>query len=164
MLAHEIDILWAPTIPYAHGLQSSPVEWIILQMAHKMKLANSFILFEQWINFHVLYYPLYMLIMQVFSDFGRKTRFRSFDWLRSKDTTLIVCQTLIEGCHFCLMPDFGQKIWLQLYILTLDELPNSGRCHDSNRISWLRSCITALVDENAACLTTSAVNDFTWPG
>jgi hypothetical protein len=28
-------------------------------------------LLEHWINFHMIYYPLYMLIMQVYHDCGR---------------------------------------------------------------------------------------------
>jgi hypothetical protein len=71
--------------PYTRGLRSGPVEWIVLQMARKRKLANSLSYSEQWINFHVIYYPLYMLIIQVYHD---SSRMRNFD---------------------C-MPDSGQKI------------------------------------------------------
>jgi hypothetical protein len=40
-------------------------------MARKRKLANCLSYSEHWINFHITYYPLYMLIMQVYQDFGR---------------------------------------------------------------------------------------------
>jgi hypothetical protein len=71
--------------PYAQGLRSGSTEWIILQrMARKGKLANPFILFGAMI-FHVLYYPLYMLIMQVYHDSSRM-------------------------CDFGRMPDSDQKI------------------------------------------------------
>jgi hypothetical protein len=53
-------------------------------MARKGKLANPFILFGAMI-FHVLYYPLYMLIMQVYHDSSRM-------------------------CDFGRMPDSDQKI------------------------------------------------------
>jgi hypothetical protein len=56
--------------PYAHGLQSSPTERIILRMNHKRKLANRLSYSEHWINFHIIYYPLYVLIMQVYCEFG----------------------------------------------------------------------------------------------
>jgi hypothetical protein len=57
--------------PHACGLQSGPAEWIILRMARKRKLANYLSYLEHWINFHIIYYPLYMLIMQVYHDSGR---------------------------------------------------------------------------------------------
>jgi hypothetical protein len=37
------------------------------------------------------------------------------------------------------MSNFGHKIWLRSYIPTPLALFDSGRCHDSGRISWLRS-------------------------
>jgi hypothetical protein len=40
-------------------------------MAHKKKLASHLYYLEHWINFHIIYYLLYMLIMQVYYDFGR---------------------------------------------------------------------------------------------
>jgi hypothetical protein len=68
---------------YAHRLWSGPVEWIILRIARKRKLAICLSYLEQWTNFHIIYYPLYMLIMQVYHnsgcmrDFGRMT---DSDW------------------------------------------------------------------------------------
>jgi hypothetical protein len=70
--------------PYARGLKSGLIEWIILRMARKKKLANHLSYSEHWINFHIIYYPLYMLIMQVYydssrmRDSGQKIRLRSY--------------------------------------------------------------------------------------
>jgi hypothetical protein len=51
--------------------------------------------------------------------------------------TPIVCLTPVGGRDSGRMPDFGRKILLRLYILTLtlDALLDSGRRHDSDRIS-----------------------------
>jgi hypothetical protein len=49
--------------PYARGLRSGPTEWLILRMARKRKLANRLSYSEQWVNFHIIYYPLCMLII-----------------------------------------------------------------------------------------------------
>jgi hypothetical protein len=56
--------------PYARGLRYGPTEWIILRMTRKRNLANRLSYLEQWINFHIIYYPLYMIIMQVYHDSG----------------------------------------------------------------------------------------------
>jgi hypothetical protein len=96
----------------------------------KRKLANHFIYSKQWMIFYIIYYPLYMLIMQVYHD---SDHMRDFDR----------------------MPDSGRKIWLRSYILTPVVSPGSGR---------ISLCIMALIDECAACLTTSIVKDFAWPG
>jgi hypothetical protein len=61
--------------PYAHGLRSDPAEWIILQMARKRKLANWLLYSEHRKKFHIIYYSLYMLIMQVYHDFGHMHKF-----------------------------------------------------------------------------------------
>jgi hypothetical protein len=61
--------------PYARGLRSGPPEWIILRMARKRKLANCLSYSEHWINFHIIYYPLYLLIMQVYHDSGHMCDF-----------------------------------------------------------------------------------------
>jgi hypothetical protein len=39
-------------------------------MAHKRKLANYLYYSEHWIKFHIIYYLVYMLIMQVYHDNG----------------------------------------------------------------------------------------------
>jgi hypothetical protein len=49
--------------PYARGQWSGLAEWIILRMTRKNKLANCLSYSEHWINFYIIYYPLYMLIM-----------------------------------------------------------------------------------------------------
>jgi hypothetical protein len=61
--------------PYARGVWSGPAEWIILQMAHTGKLANHLSYSEHLINFHIIYYPLYMLIIQIYHDSGRMRDF-----------------------------------------------------------------------------------------
>jgi hypothetical protein len=45
-------------VPYTRGLRSDPAKWIILQMAHKRKLANSFILFRAMNRFSSLILPI----------------------------------------------------------------------------------------------------------
>jgi hypothetical protein len=65
------DAIWV-TPPW---LRSGPTEWIILRMAHKRKLANCLSHSERWINFHIIYYLLYMLIMQVYHDSDRMRDF-----------------------------------------------------------------------------------------
>jgi hypothetical protein len=44
-------------------------------MARKRKLANFLSYSEHWISFHIIYYPLYMLTMQVYHDFNRMRDF-----------------------------------------------------------------------------------------
>jgi hypothetical protein len=173
--------------PYAHGLQSGLVEWIILWMTRKRELANSFILFGAMNKVSCLILPIIHAYNAGISrlrledvtpvicptpvgwrdsghmpDFGWKTRLRSYAQLRSKDVTSVVCPTPIERRGSDCMPDSSQKIWLRSYIPTPVILSDSDRCHDSGRISWLRSRITPLVDERTTCPTTLAVKDFAW--
>jgi hypothetical protein len=61
--------------PYSHELRSGPTEWILPRTARKRKLANCLSYSEHWINFHFIYYPLYMLIMQVYHDSGHMLGF-----------------------------------------------------------------------------------------
>jgi hypothetical protein len=123
--------------PYAQGLRSSPTEWIIQRIADKGKLASPFILFKTMNKFfHIIYYPLYMLIMQVYPDFGRmvtpvkcptpigrhdsgrmpdsdrKTRLRSYPQQWSEDATPVVSPTLVhrEVPRLMAHPS-GNKIW-----------------------------------------------------
>jgi hypothetical protein len=44
-------------------------------MTRKRKLVNYLSYLEHWINFHIIYYSLYMLIMQVYHDSGRMRDF-----------------------------------------------------------------------------------------
>jgi hypothetical protein len=99
---------------YARGLRSGLAEWIILWMACKRKLSNCLSYLERWINFHIIYYLLYMLIMQVYHDSGRM---RDFDR----------------------MPTFSWKIWLWSYILTSVDVTTSDVSPDSGHASWLWS-------------------------
>jgi hypothetical protein len=57
--------------PYTHRLRSDLVEWIILRMARKRKVANCLSYSEYLKKFHIIYYSLYMLIMQVYHDSSR---------------------------------------------------------------------------------------------
>jgi hypothetical protein len=79
-----------------------------------------------------------MLIMQLYHDSGRMRDFGR----------------MLDSGH---MPDYGRKTWLRLYITTPVALSNFGWRHDSDRIFWLWSRITALADEHVTYLTTSAV-------
>jgi hypothetical protein len=69
--------------PYAHGLWSGSTEWIILRMAHKRKLANRLSYSKHWISFHIIYYPLYILIMQLYHDSGSMRNSDRISQLRS---------------------------------------------------------------------------------
>jgi hypothetical protein len=97
---------------YAHGLWSGPTEWIIWQITRKRKSANCFIYYEQWMNFCIIYCPLYMRIMQVYHDSDR----------------------LHDFGH---MPNSGRKEWLWSYVPTPVVLLDSDQHHDSGCISWL---------------------------
>jgi hypothetical protein len=83
-------------------------------------------------NFHIIYYPLYMLIIQVSVDSdrmcdsgcmrdsgrmldpGRKI-LRSYARLWSKGATPVVCPTPIGRRNSGRMRDFGRKTWLWSY-------------------------------------------------
>jgi hypothetical protein len=57
---------------YMHFMTTnSPAEWIILRMACDRKLANRLSYSEHWINFHIIYYPLYVLIKKLYHDSSR---------------------------------------------------------------------------------------------
>jgi hypothetical protein len=121
--------------PYAHMLRSGLGELIILRMDHKRKLANCLSYSEYWINFYIIYYSLYMLIMQVYYD---SNHMRDFDP----------------------MPDSDRKIWLQSYILTPVDVTTSDISSDSSctsqlwsmsvplsyHLSYKRFCMTGLDD------------------
>jgi hypothetical protein len=66
------------THPTLGGLRSGLNEWIIQWMTHKRKSANLLSYSEQWISFHIIYYLLYMLIMQTHPDFSCRS------WLQSR--------------------------------------------------------------------------------
>jgi hypothetical protein len=116
-------------VPYACGLRSSPPEWIILRMACKRKLANSFVLFGRCDS-------------SCMPDSGRKTWLRSYARLRLEDITLVV------------YPDSRRTSWfwstsrLWLYLLTPVVHHGSSRwaCHMSYHLSCERLCMTGLDD------------------
>jgi hypothetical protein len=91
-------------VPYACGLRSGPVEWIILQMTHKRKLANSFILFRAMNKFSCLV----LTIIHAYN--AGISQLQSYARLRSEDTTLIVCLTMNGGRDSNRIPDSGRKI------------------------------------------------------
>jgi hypothetical protein len=99
---------------YARKLRSGPIEWIILGIARKRKLANYLSYPEHWINFHIIYYPLYMLILQVYHNSGR---------LRD----------------FGRMPDSGRISRLRSHFLTPVNIATSDVSPNSCRTSWLWS-------------------------
>jgi hypothetical protein len=74
-------------IPYAYGVRSGLTEWLIRQITHRRKSDSRFIYFEQWMNFYIIYYPLYMLIMHTMVVYvisiWSYTWFWSYAWLRS---------------------------------------------------------------------------------
>jgi hypothetical protein len=119
--------------PYAWVLRSNPTEWIIRRIARKRKLANPFISFETMIFFHIIYYPLYMLIMQAHPAFDR------WSWLQS-------CMRNPVMHH-----DSGRtsqhwstsQLWLN--ITTRFTCHDFSQRHESHHKSWLRSHITTPV-------------------
>jgi hypothetical protein len=140
--------------PYARGLRSGLTEWIIWRIIHKRKLANCFIYSEQWMNFHIIYYPLCMFIMQVYHDSDRKMRHRSYTRLRSEDATPVVYPTPV-GRY-----DSGRITWLHMhfsiqstswprsYILTPVAHHGFGRwaCRLSYHLSYERLRMVGLDD------------------
>jgi hypothetical protein len=130
--------------PYAWGLRSGPAGWIILWMAHKVKLANPFILFLALNKFSCLILPI------IYAYNTGISRLRLYARLWLQDVTLIVYLTPVRRY------DSGHISRLQSHFSI------SVKRNDSSRISWLWLCITAPVNEQATCLTTSAVKDFAW--
>jgi hypothetical protein len=114
------------------------------------KIGQPFIYSNQWIYFHIIYCPLYMLIMQVYHDsacmrdFGcmpdssRKMRLWSYARLHSEDMTLVI------------YPDFNRTSRLQSYLLTPVAQYGSGRwvCHMSYHLSCERLRMAGLDDCN----------------
>jgi hypothetical protein len=121
-------------------------------------------------NFHIIYYPLYMLIMQVFHDSDRNAwlrlyaRLRSYARLWSEDRTPVICSTSVErhDSHYMrdsgLMSHYGRKTRLRSYVRlrsedatpvvcpTLVGRYHSGHILDSGQKIWLRSYILTPVD------------------
>jgi hypothetical protein len=126
------------------------------------KISEPFSYLEEWMNFHIIYYQLYMLIMHVYHDSGhmpdsyRKARLLSFARIRLEDTIPVVCPTPVWGRDSGRMTDSGWKIWLQSY--------NSRHTSQFWSTSRLQSCIVASDDERSTCLTTTYVKKFAWPG
>jgi hypothetical protein len=135
-------------VPYTRGLRSGRTEWIILRIAHKKKLANSFILFGAMNKFSCLRLPIiHAYNVGIF-------RLQSYARLRSEHTTPIVCPTLV----ICLTPvgrhDFGCISWLQTHfpipvdIMTPVAHHGSGRwaCRMSYHLSCERLRMAGLDD------------------
>jgi hypothetical protein len=92
-------------VPYAHGLRPSLTEWIVLRMAHKRKLANSFILFGAMNKFSCLILPIIHAYNAGISQ------------LRSEDVTLIVCSIAVERHDSNHMPDSSRRMRFLSYAL-----------------------------------------------
>jgi hypothetical protein len=150
-------------VPYAHGLRSGPTEWIIPQISCKRKLASCLSYSEHWINFRIIYYLLYMLIMQEchnsdhMHNFGHMPDYSQKIWLRSYIMTPVVCVTPVVWPTLVGRYDSGRISWLRSY--ALDRMPDSDRKiwlrsylytpvrrYHSGRISRLRSPFPTLVD------------------
>jgi hypothetical protein len=88
--------------PYARELRSDLTEWIIRRITRKRKSVNRLFIQSNEYVFHIIYYTLYMLIMQVYHDSdrmrdfghmsnsGQKMRLWSYIQLRSKDMTPVI--------------------------------------------------------------------------
>jgi hypothetical protein len=160
--------------PYSWRLQSGPTEWIIQRITRKRKSANLLIVFRVMNKFS------YLILHIIHAYNAGISRLRSYARLQSEDTTpvvsttLIVCSTPVGRRDSGRMSNSGRKTWLWSYArlrskdMTLIVYPDSnctsrlGWRHDSDRISWLGSCITTPVKEHATCLTNSYVNDYAW--
>jgi hypothetical protein len=124
-------------VPYAHGLWSDPAEWIILRIAHKRKLANSFILFGATNNFSCLILPIIHACNVGISR------------LRSKDATPIICPTPIERHDSDRMPDSGRRTWLWSYARLRSEDMTLVVYPDSRRTFRFQSCMWQTPPEKA---------------
>jgi hypothetical protein len=83
-------------VPYTRGLRSGRTEWIILRIAHKKKLANSFILFGAMNKFSCLILPIiHAYNVGIFR-------------LQSEDVTPVVCPTSVRTHDSDRMPDSGR--------------------------------------------------------
>jgi hypothetical protein len=164
--------------PYAHGLRSDPPECIILWIARKRKLTNRLSYSEHWINFYIIYYPLYMLIMQVYHDYGRMRDFGRKIWLRSYIPTPVALLTLVDVTTLDISPDFDCASWLSRWarclsyhlscerhrmaglddcnILQLRHLVRNrlGGTHDSISVQNLRAHSFTCRSSHAMCHTT----------
>jgi hypothetical protein len=146
--------------PYTRGLLSSLTEWIIRQIAHKRKLANPFILFKTMNTFsyrilliiHAYNVAISWLRLEAMAlvvcltpvgrrdsgcmpDSSRKTWLQSYARLRSEDVTLVVCPTPVERCDSCLISRFWSHFLTPVDVMTSVVYPDSGRRHDSDRVS-----------------------------
>jgi hypothetical protein len=120
---------WLRTLRSGVTVRSGPAEWIIQWIARKRKLANPLSYSEHWIHFHIIYYPLYMLII----------------WYL---TTPIVCLTPARWY------DSGCISWLRSHLPTPVDVTtsvthhSSGRCacHMSYHLSYERLRMARLDD------------------
>jgi hypothetical protein len=133
-------------VPYAHGLRSGLVEWIILRMDRKRKFANSFILFGAMNKFSCL-------ILPIIHDYNTGI-FR----LRTKDATLVVCSTPVKRHDSDRMPNSGRRTRLRSYARLRSEditpvvYPDSdSRCTSRFRsMSRLRSYLLTLIEHHGS--------------
>jgi hypothetical protein len=139
-------------------------------------------------NFHIIYYPLYMLIMQVSHDSGHMPNSGLEDATPVVCVTPVICTTSVlcptlvvcSTPTICLtpvgrrnsrcMPDSGQKIGLWSYVrlwledMTLVVYPNSGRTSQLRLMSRLQPHFLTLVDIMTLVNITTPIthHDFDW--
>jgi hypothetical protein len=77
--------------------------------------------------------------------YGRRTRLRLYAWLRSEDTTPVVCRTSVGRHNSDRMPNSIQRMWLRSKDMTLVVYPDSRRTSQFWSTSWLRSYLLTSV-------------------
>jgi hypothetical protein len=138
--------------PYTRGLWSVPTEWIIWRIARKRKSTNLLSYSKLWISFRIIYYLLYMLIMQVSPGSDWKTRSWLYARLQLEDTTLIVCPTPVG------YPNSGRtsQLWLTSWLRSM-----SVPCRMCYHLSCERLCMARLDD--CSIFTTGKTDFFDCP-
>jgi hypothetical protein len=125
--------------PYAHGLLPGPTKWVIRQITYKRKSSNLLSIQSNKWFFHIIYYLLCMLIMQVSHDSGYKpdTSWKTRLW--SEDATPVVCPIPVGRHDYGRMSDSDRKIWLRSHFPTPVDVTTLVVSPDSSRASRLRS-------------------------
>jgi hypothetical protein len=117
--------------PYARGLRSGPIEWIIWWITRKRKSTN--------VSF--IYYSLYMLIMQVYHDSSRMPDSGWKIWLRSYILTLVALPNS-GWCH-----DSGRASQFRSMSMPHALPPQLWKTsHDQTR--WLQYLTTQTLSRN----------------
>jgi hypothetical protein len=104
--------------------------------------------------FHVIYYALYILIMQAHPDSGCRSRLWScMPTLVAHHDSSRISRLRSHFPTSVTHHDSDHTSRLRSHVSTLVIHPNSDRCHDSGRTSRLQSHITTPVIGRTACLT-----------